>query len=128
VRAHLFCQLDDGWLLTVVPDPRAHASSFSSELARALSKLVNVCYYLLCTGACSLLPMTKLEAVEMRIAYRCKQTNFLLKILQVNTEFSAENLLLVSLEIQKGQRQRNSYSFGMFVSIFEFSSSLCVEE
>jgi hypothetical protein len=72
--------------------------------------------------------MTKLEAVEMRIAYRCKQTNFLLKILQVNTEFSAENLLLVSLEIQKGQRQRNSYSFGMFVSIFEFSSSLCVEE
>ena len=41
---------------------------------------------------------------------------------------SSESLLLVSLEIQKGQRQRNSYSFGMFVSIFEFSSSLCVEE
>ena len=44
VRAHVFCQLDDEWLLTVVPEPRAHASLFSSELARALSKLVNMCY------------------------------------------------------------------------------------
>ena len=84
VRAHLFCQLDDGWLLTVVPDPRAHASLFSSELARALSKLVAMCYCLPCNGACSLLPMAKLEAVKIRIVYRCNQTNFLLKILQVH--------------------------------------------
>jgi len=79
-----------------------------------------------CNGACSLLPMAKLEAVKIRIVYRCKQTNFLLKILQVHWisywKFTAS-------KPQNSERPTAThYSFGMFLSIFEFSSSFCLEE